>query len=84
MTLKELRKRIDQLDYDIVKLLELRFQVVKEIGAYKKEHQLPIYDPKREEEVLQSKKELILNKEQWPYYEEIFKLIMDISKRLEK
>lgn len=84
MKLDSLRKRIDEIDKDLLRLLELRFQVVKEIGTYKKEHNLPILDEKREKEVLEMKKEQLINKANWPHFEALFKLIMNVSKDLEK
>jgi chorismate mutase len=44
----EHRKNIDLLDEKIIELLAKRQQEVQEIGALKKEEQLPVYDPKRE------------------------------------
>ncbi len=43
----ELRKMINQADSDILKLVEDRFEIVKEIGKYKKARKLPIEDLKR-------------------------------------
>jgi monofunctional chorismate mutase len=83
MKLLELRNRIDEIDKDILRLLELRFQVVKEIGAYKKANNLPILDANREKEVLQMRKALLVNQENWPHFESLFKLIMKVSKDLE-
>ncbi len=83
MKLLELRNRIDEIDKDILRLLELRFQVVKEIGAYKKLNNLPILDANREKEVLEKRKALLVNQENWPHFESLFKLIMKVSKDLE-
>ena len=52
------RKEIDKIDDNIIELLEQRFNLVVEIGQYKKEHNLPIYDSKREEELINN----LLNK----------------------
>lgn len=83
MKLLELRNRIDEIDKDILRLLELRFQVVKEIGAYKKANNLPILDANREKEVLEMRKALLVNQDNWPHFESLFKLIMKVSKDLE-
>jgi len=50
--LYELRKRIDEIDEQIIELLEERLRIAKEIGEIKRELNLPIRDEKREEEVL--------------------------------
>ena len=49
--LDEFRVRIDDVDRRIVELLNDRTRVVEEIGRVKREAQLPIYEPKREEQV---------------------------------
>ncbi|MBN3490831.1 chorismate mutase [Acholeplasma equirhinis] len=82
--LETLRLAIDQTDKELVRLLEERFKLVREIGHYKKENNLPIFDPEREKFVLATKEKLVQKKEDWPYYERIFKLFMDISKEMEK
>jgi chorismate mutase len=45
------RERIDRVDLRILELLNERTSVVEEIGRIKKEAQLPIYEPKREDQV---------------------------------
>jgi chorismate mutase len=45
------RVLIDDVDRRIVALLNERTQVVEEIGRVKRESELPIYEPKREEQV---------------------------------
>jgi len=49
--LDEFRVRIDDLDRKLVELLNERTRVVENIGRVKREAQLPIYEPKREEQV---------------------------------
>ena len=49
--LAECRKRIDVLDIQILGLLNERTRVVEEIGRIKQTLSLPIYEPKREDEV---------------------------------
>lgn len=49
--LEELRKKINKIDTQIVKLLDDRAECVKEIGEYKKAHDIPIYQPDREKNV---------------------------------
>lgn len=82
--LSELRMEIDALDKNLVEILEKRFKVVKEVGDYKKQNNLPIFDEQREKEVIESKRELLSNEEDFKYYKKIFQLIMDISKDMEK
>ena len=49
--LEECRVLIDDVDRRIVALLNERTQVVEEIGRVKRASQLPIYEPKREDQV---------------------------------
>lgn len=49
--LDELRVSIDDVDRRIVALLNERTLVVENIGRVKREAQLPVYEPKREEMV---------------------------------
>ena len=52
MTIEELRARIDRIDSDLIRLYAERLETAAEIGKYKQEHNLPVFDPAREREVL--------------------------------
>ena len=52
MDIKELRSRIDGIDEELVALFLRRMAVSAQIGAYKKERDLPILVPEREQEKL--------------------------------
>jgi len=52
MSLEELRKKIDELDHQLVKLLNERARVVVEIGTLKTRTDKPVYSPDREKDVL--------------------------------
>jgi len=52
MSLEELRKKIDELDHQLVKLLNERARVVVEIGKLKTRTDKPVYSPDREKDVL--------------------------------
>ncbi len=52
MELKDLRCEIDRIDDQLVKLFVQRMEISAQVAAYKKEHQLPIFVPKREQEKL--------------------------------
>jgi len=53
MSLEELRKKIDELDLQLVQLLNERARVVVEIGKLKTKTDKPIYAPDREKKVLE-------------------------------
>lgn len=83
MDLNMARIKINQLDKEIVQLLEKRLDVVAEIGKYKKENNIPIYDSERERLVLNNCVSFLQNKEYAKSIEEIYQQIMDSSKLLE-
>ena len=55
--LAELRSEIDELDDDIWSLIAKRIEVAKRIGEYKREHNIPVLQAKRYDEVLQRRLE---------------------------
>ena len=48
----QLRKQIDELDNDLMELLSKRMRVCREIGHYKKEHNMTVLQPTRYNEIL--------------------------------
>ena len=50
-----LRRQIDILDNDLLELLAKRMRVSKEIGTYKKEHNMPILQAQRYDEILKNR-----------------------------
>jgi chorismate mutase len=51
--LRKKRKELDLLDHKLLTLLNQRFRIALEIGKIKKEIGKKIYDPRREEEILE-------------------------------
>ena len=52
LTIEELRGRIDVIDEQLVRLLNVRVACAVEVGRLKHEAGLPIYQPDRESQVL--------------------------------
>lgn len=52
MEIDWLRRKIDELDIQILELINRRAKLALEIGALKKAEGLPIYSPEREEKLL--------------------------------
>ena len=50
--LDELRKAIDSVDSQILQLLHERVRLVMAVGEYKRERDMPVYDPERERALL--------------------------------
>ena len=49
--LADCRRKIDAVDVKIVALLNERTEIVHEIGRIKREFSMPVYEPKREDQV---------------------------------
>ena len=75
-TVKSLRERVNEVDRDLVRLLNERAQLVQEMGAHKQEAGIPLFDPRREEEILSK----VAAENPGPIYDssmrDIFELIM--------
>ena len=52
LTIEELRSRIDVIDEQLVRLLNVRVACAVEVGRLKHEAGLPVYQPEREAQVL--------------------------------
>ena len=50
--LSELRKQIDEIDINLTEILAKRMRISKEIGIYKKEHDMPILQTSRYDEII--------------------------------
>jgi chorismate mutase len=74
--LHERREQLDELDRSIVRGLNERARLVQELAAIKRQVGEPLYDPKREEEILQR----VAEENPGPIYNstmrEIFEIIM--------
>ena len=77
------RERIDEIDRNIVKLLIMRFTLVKKIRDYKKWNKISITDKKREQKVINNAKKHS-NKENIYFIGQFFKKIINYSKKLER
>jgi 3-deoxy-7-phosphoheptulonate synthase/chorismate mutase len=70
------RERVDEVDHELVRLLNERAQLVQDMGARKHEAGIPLFDPKREEEILTK----VAEENPGPIYDssmrDIFELIM--------
>lgn len=57
-SLAELRRQIDGIDEQILELLAKRMRVSREIGVYKKEHNMPILQSPRYSEILENRSDM--------------------------
>lgn len=78
-SLDKYRKEIDKIDDNIIELLEQRFNLVVEIGQYKKENNLPVFDAKRESAI----KKKITTKKYQDSLSNIYDTILKESKTIQ-
>lgn len=78
--LKIARENINSIDKEMAKLFCQRMTEVKSVAEYKKEHGLPIFDEKREEEIVKANSLFIEDEDLRTYYVNYLKSLMDISK----
>jgi 3-deoxy-7-phosphoheptulonate synthase/chorismate mutase len=80
---RELRERVDEVDRELIRALNERARIVQEIMALKAESGAPVYDPRREEEILQR----VVEQNEGPIYDssmrDIFGLILHRIRDLE-
>ena len=80
MELDHLRKKIDRVDYDIIKLVEQRFELAAITQKLKKE----VEDPKREAQVLQNVSRYPATLVDGAFSKKMFAQIIEESKRLQQ
>lgn len=79
MEMDALRKEINEIDQELVEAFRRRMKVAMEIARYKQEHQLPVYDPAREREVLSLRTSQV-EPEMAMYVKLLYNTIFDISR----
>ena len=80
----KLRAQIDSIDAQILKLYEERMDVVREIGRYKMENNLPVYDASREDAKLEEVFANITNEDYADGAAQLFITLMQASKELQE
>jgi monofunctional chorismate mutase len=84
MELDKARTEINKIDKEIVRLLEKRFNIVNEIGNFKKKQGLSIYDEAREKQVVESCTSYLENKEYSKFIDDIYFQIMKCSNDIQQ
>ena len=79
MTLTELRLEIDRIDSELVSLFSERMDISAKVAEYKKEHNLPVFDPVRESEKLDDIASR-LPEEKREYARRLYSLIFELSR----
>lgn len=82
MELSDYRRQIDEVDDQICKLFEQRMNIVEAVGEYKRTHDIPVTNSRREQEVLlRVSKSLPPRLE--PFGRALYRSVFDISKSFE-
>ena len=80
--LELMRKKIDEIDDKLLVLFKERLEVSKKIGLLKKKHNMKIFDPQREQEIIDGCTQNISEDEK-VYVEKFLRNLMDISKEVQ-
>ncbi len=86
MALHQSRRKIDELDYQLLELLAQRLQICKEISDYKLKNSLPIQDQGREGEIIKNRIETFkkLGFDDPEFVTKIFELVMKKSREVQQ
>ena len=77
-----MRKKIDEIDDKLLLLFKERLEVSKKIGLLKKKHNMKIFDPQREQEIIDNCTQNV-NGDEKIYIEKFLRNLMDISKEVQ-
>jgi chorismate mutase len=83
-TIEALRRRIDQLDRKLVELLNDRANCAVEIGRIKRANGLAIYQPEREQEILENAERINKGPLDDMAIRRLFERILDEARSLER
>ncbi len=78
------RNEISAIDAQIAVLFEKRMNAVRDVSAYKIEHGLPVYDPTREEALIEANAKRIKDDELRSYYVEFLRDTMKVSRQFQE
>jgi len=82
--IKQIRRHIDRIDTVLITALAERMSLMPDVAEYKKKNDIPIFDEKREVEIMKNLKRIA--KEQGldeSFVEEIFLSVFNESKRIQ-
>jgi chorismate mutase-like protein len=84
MDIADWRKKIDELDRQLVELLSERARAAVEIGRLKRNTNLPIYEPERERIVFENVQKMSQGPLPGKDLVRIFERIMDVMRNVQK
>lgn len=80
----EARNKINVIDEKMVELFEERMSAVLDVLKYKKEHNLAVFDSKREEEIITRNVAFLKDENLKKYYLEFFNAVLSSSKKYQE
>ncbi len=84
MEIEDWRRKIDELDEEIVRLISERAQAAKAIGLLKRDGSLPVYEPKREQDVFAHVKRLNPGPLDDTELLHVYERLMDVMRTLQR
>lgn len=84
MDIPDLRKRIDEIDRQLVTLLNERARAAHAIGVLKRTVKLPIYEPERERVIHENVSQMNIGPLQNHELRQIFERIVDVMREIQK
>ncbi len=83
MELGELRQSLDALDTQMVSLLTERAKIIMQVGAFKRQHNIPVHIPEREAAIIARLQALNAGPLSGEALERIYRTIFEEMRRLE-
>ena len=84
MDISDWRRRIDELDEQIVALISRRAEAAKAIGELKRQSQLPVYEPNREQAVFDHVKSVNHGPLADAELQHVYERIVDVMRTLQR
>jgi chorismate mutase len=84
MDISDWRKKIDDLDSKLVDLLNQRANAAQAIGRLKRESGMPIYEPKREQEIFENVSRISRGPLKGRHLVQIYERVIDVMRNLQK
>ena len=84
MEIADWRKKIDELDEQIVKLLSERAAAAVAIGEIKRKSDSPIYEPRREQQVYEHVRSVNPGPLAAAQIQDIYERVMDVMRSLQR
>ena len=83
--IEELRLQITEVDAKIIELIAARRDVVRKIGEYKRQHNLPVFDPTREALLKELHDTVCMEHDLSPdMVANVFEVLIDESRKVQK